>query len=307
MANECSVCDESFSSWHYKDKHEREQHPNLFSYECPTCGKMHKSEKGVNTHHKQSHGDSLSSVGVVCENCGESMTVFSHKKERNANHFCSQECYGQWRSEMFVGKKHPNWCSNQESAKEKYKCKNCSEEVWRYPSQVNDLVFCSDECYLDWVEKEYSGRKHPDWSGGRKDVECDICGDEVQRYEDEIESTSVTVCSRECLYEWTSSSRDMPSGEDHWAWEGGPVDFGEDWYEMRAKIRERDEVCQKCGEDGSGDQLHVHHIVPRREFENVNESNTRDNLILVCRSCHMKVEKGDASCPKPNEENKVIS
>ena len=52
--------------------------------------------------------------------------------------------------------------------------------------------------------------------------------------------------------------------------------------------KERDDyTCQICGKnETSEDYLHVHHIVPYRIFED----QTNDNLITVCRACHIEIE-----------------
>lgn len=65
---------------------------------------------------------------------------------------------------------------------------------------------------------------------------------------------------------------------------------------VRERIRERDSnTCQICGlgEDDLGRKPDVHHITPRREFDDVTKSNTEDNLIQLCRPCHRKAECGE--------------
>lgn len=65
--------------------------------------------------------------------------------------------------------------------------------------------------------------------------------------------------------------------------------FGESFPEMREKVIERDgNKCQICGSD---DDTLVHHIKPRRSFPHPDDSNTMDNMIVVCASCHGKVER----------------
>lgn len=51
-------------------------------------------------------------------------------------------------------------------------------------------------------------------------------------------------------------------------------------------------VCSLCDtpEEKLDTELHAHHLKPRREFENVEDSNTLDNLLLLCNKCHKKVE-----------------
>jgi predicted HNH restriction endonuclease len=59
------------------------------------------------------------------------------------------------------------------------------------------------------------------------------------------------------------------------------------------------EICQSCGSEGDELWLEVHHIIPVREFEIPEEANTMDNLILLCRGCHVEIENGRMECPKP--------
>ncbi|MDY6819480.1 MAG: HNH endonuclease signature motif containing protein [Halobacteriales archaeon] len=90
------------------------------------------------------------------------------------------------------------------------------------------------------------------------------------------------------------------TGNNGLNWRGGFVhDFGENWFEMRDRVRDRDEICQACGEDGSTTLLDVHHIVPRREFEVPEHANTMVNLVLLCRPCHTTAEQNMAYCPIP--------
>jgi hypothetical protein len=64
--------------------------------------------------------------------------------------------------------------------------------------------------------------------------------------------------------------------------------YGENWYKKRRETVERDvHACRVCGNDGS---VHVHHIKPRRKFDDVSNSNTLDNLITLCPSCHGRFE-----------------
>jgi 5-methylcytosine-specific restriction endonuclease McrA len=43
-------------------------------------------------------------------------------------------------------------------------------------------------------------------------------------------------------------------------------------------------------EDECDTELHVHHIIPLREFDEPEEANTLSNLVTVCTSCHGEVE-----------------
>ncbi len=84
-------------------------------------------------------------------------------------------------------------------------------------------------------------------------------------------------------------------------WRDSPNDYGPDWQEQRAKTRERDGYCcAECGAaEGSGRQHDVHHRIPFRVFNyipglnrNDREANRLENLVLLCRRCHHRLEAG---------------
>jgi len=68
----------------------------------------------------------------------------------------------------------------------------------------------------------------------------------------------------------------------------GKQAFGRGYTEARRRGLHRDNhQCRVCD---SKEQLHCHHIKPRRTFDDVSESNTVDNLITLCPTCHGKFE-----------------
>jgi len=94
------------------------------------------------------------------------------------------------------------------------------------------------------------------------------------------------------------SRHNLPTGEDHYAWQGGvgPT-YGSNWPDQRNKARERDEyICQRCGIgkeehiERYGTLPHVHHIRPWHEFESEEKRNALSNLVTLCASCHKKIE-----------------
>lgn len=88
------------------------------------------------------------------------------------------------------------------------------------------------------------------------------------------------------------------SGEANPRWKGGysADTYGIGWYDAREQVRERDEICQVCGDVGDGNTLEVHHITPYRLFDKADLdaeiAHELGNLILLCRSCHRRVEVG---------------
>lgn len=66
-----------------------------------------------------------------------------------------------------------------------------------------------------------------------------------------------------------------------------------DWESHRKRILERDDYeCVFCGMDDDlhtrafGRGLHIHHIIPRREYG----TDSKQNLMTVCTRCHRKIE-----------------
>ncbi len=84
-------------------------------------------------------------------------------------------------------------------------------------------------------------------------------------------------------------------------WRDSPNDYGPDWQRQRAKTRERDGYrCAECGAAETRNRQHdVHHRVPFRVFNfipglNRNDllANSLENLVLLCRRCHHRMEAG---------------
>jgi DEAD/DEAH box helicase domain-containing protein len=84
-------------------------------------------------------------------------------------------------------------------------------------------------------------------------------------------------------------------------WHDSVNDYGPNWAEQRQLVRERDKFrCTQCGApEASGRQHDVHHLTPFRTFgyvpglnEHYQIANRLSNLILLCRSCHHRIEAG---------------
>ncbi len=87
-----------------------------------------------------------------------------------------------------------------------------------------------------------------------------------------------------------------PLPELHW----GKMNIQVAWHAIREAVLERDEgVCTMCGSTPSwGDELEVHHIIPRLK----GGSHHPLNLITLCKQCHhgrVHGGRGNASKPAP--------
>lgn len=74
-------------------------------------------------------------------------------------------------------------------------------------------------------------------------------------------------------------------------WGSDPNLYGPDWARIRQKILLRDaNVCRGCGKSFEPSLLHVHHLIPFRNFEDAHSANQASNLVSLCPSCHRKAE-----------------
>lgn len=96
--------------------------------------------------------------------------------------------------------------------------------------------------------------------------------------------------------------------EHHPLWKGGisserqSVYSSKEWVEAVKQVWKRDNAtCQNCGkhhnEEGNRGNFHIHHII---SFKNKSTRTDIDNLVLLCKSCHLWVHS------KKNVNNKFI-
>ncbi|WP_435174763.1 NUMOD3 domain-containing DNA-binding protein [Halorussus sp. AFM4] len=97
------------------------------------------------------------------------------------------------------------------------------------------------------------------------------------------------------------------AGENNPNWRGGYSNsYGPGWTLARETVRERDEVCQHCGHDGSKYQLEVHHVIPVRVFRRadhlaIGDAHDERNLVLLCNRCHGRADHGHIEFEAPVE------
>ncbi|RZN62187.1 MAG: hypothetical protein EF811_03460 [Methanonatronarchaeia archaeon] len=132
-------------------------------------------------------------VELECDNCGE---VFEdYESNVNEHNFCCRNCYKEW----VVGENNPNYGNTwSEEQRERMSEKMTGKEGWSKGLTAED-----DDRIL-------SGEDHPDWEGGKRELECDWCGDEVYKYPSLVNEHN--FCSTECFHKWHS---EWISGENH--------------------------------------------------------------------------------------------
>jgi 5-methylcytosine-specific restriction endonuclease McrA len=123
--------------------------------------------------------------------------------------------------------------------------------------------------------------------------------------------TGQHTCSKECkyIYHGLRTAKRMRETRYRWIGKNNPMWTGRcltknksyrgpDWNQIKDKARARDNyTCQHCGMKESahldkwGRLLEVHHIVPFCNFNNYIKANKPNNLITLCKSCHMKADR----------------
>ncbi|WP_050804691.1 helix-turn-helix domain-containing protein [Sporosarcina newyorkensis] len=98
---------------------------------------------------------------VPCENCGRLVMKHNRDLKRNANQFCSHECYSVWKKTI-SGEEHPLY------DRIEHVCEQCGGEFLTHPYRLerSEKLFCSKECHNDWMYENQQGENNPNWKGG---------------------------------------------------------------------------------------------------------------------------------------------
>lgn len=208
--------------------------------------------------------------------------------------YCSQTCLDEGTSNS--GAENPNY----RGGKAVTACKLCDTEFEYYPSQ-KDGLYCPDCVETEqWrVVPDVSGERNPQWSGGKRSLECVVCEKSVERYPSNV--SEVTVCGDACRRRWLSDSF-TGAGHPNWAG-GGNGAYGTGWSAVRRQALERDDYqCVVCdaSPEALGRNPDVHHLVPVRSFIESKEHTREDahfldNVVSLCISCHRKADFGKIS------------
>lgn len=174
-------------------------------------------------------------------------------------------------------------------------CANCGKLLTREKSWAERVkhFFCNRKCHNEWQSRHSPrGKKSPKYKS--VEVSCAHCGTPLVRPPHRVKAYRHQFCDNTCAALHRSQSM---VGPNHPQWKGGSIDsYGPNWRQQKAKARKRDGYrCQRCGvhESELPHRLDVHHIKPFREFgiERYREANRLSNLVSLCRSCHIQVER----------------
>jgi len=143
-----------------------------------SCNKSFNTEHGMKIHFGQKH-ETLRSVTVQCDHCGDKVEKMAKNVNRNKNNFCDNECYGNWRTEL-TGENNPKY------NRIKVRCEFCGSEKHIQENEYNrnDKHFCDKECYFSWTRENikdnytYYGNNWNKISSKvrNRDEKCKRCG-----------------------------------------------------------------------------------------------------------------------------------
>lgn len=170
-------------------------------------------------------------------------------------------------------------------------CTVCSQRFEFYHSDRPGLTCGRDEC----VSEYWSGNNPSERSDVIQKIEAGL-----QEYYSANEQHNKGGVLAEEHKEAISESL---TGRNNPRWTPGVVGmYGRNWRTQRQKAIDRDESCVICGSE----QIHVHHIVPRRfifhhPFLTLEEhANTLDNLVCLCPQHHKIAESGQIEFENPS-------
>jgi hypothetical protein len=113
---------------------------------------------------------------------------------------------------------------------------------------------------------------------------CIGCGGQFTRSPGQLRNRrgAGKYCTRDCRdLHWIGDKNPL------WQNAGRLYTRGPNWQAVKRAIKARDGQCIECG---AAERLHVHHKVPFRMFERVEDANDPDNLITLCAPCHRRIE-----------------
>lgn len=162
-------------------------------------------------------------------------------------------------------------------------CEYCGDTFTVKKSYIErgDGRFCSQHCF---------GKQNFD--GDTLERECELCGKPFMARKARVDAGGAKYCSGACYGQWLSQNN---VGENHPRWKGGYTEYrGTHWPKLRHRvIKSHRYQCANCGRDQEdhrdeyGVGLHCHHVEPVTSFDKPIEADTVDNLVPLCRDCHL--------------------
>lgn len=130
----------------------------------------------------------------------------------NTNARINQDYYNESdnadRPPIVAGKESHFW----KGGKVKIVCKNCSDDIFVFPSKKENVKFCNQDCYSYWLSNELNKENHPNWRGGKEKLLCKECGDKYKVCKSEADNSK--FCSLKCSNQGQNHGRSKLNRDD---------------------------------------------------------------------------------------------
>ena len=248
---------------------------------CPACDREFASVRGMRVHHTKVHGAPL--PNRECRDCGTRFYDQDGQRRRCDDCKIPNTANARWEH------------GNTEST-----CLECGASFLYYPSEKAGL-FCP-ACVQDADVTCLPPR--PKQRNSRTTVDCAHCDARLEVFDHRLAEQDDFFCDRACYTAWLAEQRrqegvwsasDNPNWQDGADWSGR---YGAGWSRARNQALDRDaHTCQRCGASRAdlGQNPDVHHLEPVRTFEEPAAAHTLENLVSLCRACHIEVERATIS------------
>lgn len=178
-------------------------------------------------------------------------------------------------------------------------CGYCKKPVLTTPYKIKTQknVYCNRICMgKSKVTQDYSKFDNINIQKdgvGRIKIKCSGCGEVIYKHPYRLLRSKNLFCNIKCHGKWLAENK---TGKNSNTYKGGRNYYGESWGRAKILARERDSYsCKRCGKtkDEMGKNPDVHHIIPFRQFGEINHksANNLNNLISCCSACHKILEQ----------------
>ena len=173
-------------------------------------------------------------------------------------------------------------------------CGYCGKEIKRQPSHIRNNVYCSKKCSA-------MARALIPRPSTKVKKNCSWCGSSLSLIPSSVKEHN--FCSYDCRGYWYSENYSGGNSPQYIDGQATSRKRGIGWKRISDAVKERDGECVRCG---SVNSLVVHHILARRYWKTVEESNRPSNLITLCDSCHGTITGNKDIFPRDGSWDNVI-
>ena len=140
--------------------------------------------------------------------------------------------------------------------------------------------YSPDNCKWSTLEEKGSKRKTNRWLTANGETRT------LKQWEDHLGIDHVTLWER--MQKWPLEK--ALTTPKLIAEKSEKTRYGHNWDKAKRKaLKNADGKCQRCKKPKNN--LHVHHRIPIRYFQNPEDANHPENLMPVCKSCHTREHK----------------